>query len=182
MLNTCMLDNNTHKKSQTILATVHHICIVSVYHLVEPPYLRLEPDDAPASVRGSGLSRPAKILLFSWRGDRHCCVDLVGVSPARSNWQQAAEALRLVQEAKCAKHAETCLAHGFDFAPFSFSVLGSFGPTAQEVLTRVCQRYVSHARIRPWEAHQWVYRRLSFAVMRGVAEQFVRRQSSDFGW
>ena len=95
-----MLDNNTHKKSQTILATVHHICIVSVYHLVEPPYLRLEPDDAPASVRGSGLSRPAKILLFSWRGDRHCCVDLVGVSPARSNWQQAAEALRLVQEAK----------------------------------------------------------------------------------
>ena len=100
----------------------------------------------------------------------------------RFSWRQAVEALRLVHIAKRAKHAGTCLAHGFDFAPVSFSVLGSFGPTAEEILTRFCQQYVSHARIRPWEAHQWVYHRLSFAVMRGVVEQFVRRQSSDFGW
>ena len=100
---------------------------------------------------------------------------------ARSSWRQAVEALRLVQEAKRAKHAETCLAHGFDFAPFTFSVLGSFCPVAEEILTRFCKRYVSHAHIRPWEAHQWVYRHLSFTIMRGVAEQFVRRLSSDFG-
>ena len=80
------------------------------------------------------------------------------------------------------KHAETCLAHSFDFAPFSFSVLGSFSLAAEEILTRVCQRYVSHARILPWEAHQWVYQRLSFPVMHGVAKQFIRRQSSNFGW
>ena len=35
MLITCMLDNYTHKKSQTILAIMHHICIVSVGVRVE---------------------------------------------------------------------------------------------------------------------------------------------------
>ena len=78
-----------------------------VYYLVEPPHLWQERDDALASRRGSGLTRPADILLFSWRGDQHCCVDRVGVSPTHSGWQQAAEALRLVQEAKRANHAET---------------------------------------------------------------------------
>ena len=28
------------------------------------------------------LTRPANILLYGWRGDRHSCVDLLGVSPA----------------------------------------------------------------------------------------------------
>ena len=70
-----------------------------MYHLVEPPHLRLEREHAPASGRGSGLTRLSYILLFSWRGDRHCCVDLVGVSPARSKLRQAVQALRLVQKA-----------------------------------------------------------------------------------
>ena len=33
-----------------------------------------------------------------------------------------------------------------------------------------------------WAAHSYVFHRLSFAVMRGVAEQFVGRQLSTFGW
>ena len=144
--------------------------------------MRLERDDAPDSGRGSGPTRPVDILLLSWRGDRHCCVDVVGVSPARYTRRQAVEALRVVQEAKRVKYAETCLAHGFDFPTFCFSVLGSFGPAAEEIITRFCPRYVSNARIRPWEAHQWVYHRMSSLVMRGVAEQFICRQSSDFGW
>ena len=81
---------------------------------------------------------------------------LVEKSRTRSNWRQEVEALHLVQEAKRAKHGETCLANGFDFAPFSFSVVWSFGHAANEILTRVY-----HARIRPWEAHLWVYRGLS---------------------
>ena len=28
----------------------------------------------------------------------------------------------------------------------------------------------------------WVFRRLSLSIMRGVAEQFVCRQLTDFGW
>ena len=33
-----------------------------------------------------------------------------------------------------------------------------------------------------WEAHDWVFRRLSFAIMRGVSEQLIGRQLADFSW
>ena len=33
---------------------------------------------------------------------------------------------------------------------------------------------ISNVRIQPWATLQWVYCRLSFVVMRSVAEQFVR--------
>ena len=39
--------------------------------------------------------------------------------------------------------------------------------------------YNSHAQIPQWETHALVFRRLSFADMRGVAEQFVGRQLVD---
>ena len=29
-----------------------------------------------------------------------------------------------------------------------------------------------HAEVADWESHVWIYRRLCFAIMRGVAEQF----------
>ena len=51
--------------------------------MVEPPHLRLARDVAPYSARGYGLTKPAYIFLYAWRGDRHFFVDLVGVSPAR---------------------------------------------------------------------------------------------------
>ena len=50
---------------------------------------------------------------------------------ARFCRRRAGEALRLVKEAKCAHHAETCFAHVFDFAPFSFLV--SFGLATEEI-------------------------------------------------
>ena len=64
--------------------------------------------------------------------------------------------------------------------PFCFSTFGSFGP--EELLSRIFQRYYSHARIPKWEAHAWVFRRLFFAIMRGVAEHPVGRQLVIFSW
>ena len=90
---------------------------------------------------------------------------------------QTAEAIRLVQKATRAKHADTCLAPWLQLCSIQFLCL-RVSPVPEENLTRVYQRYVSHARIRPWEAHQWFYRRFSFTVMRGVAEQLIRRQPS----
>ena len=86
------------------------------------------------------------ILVFTW---------LACLQPAL--WDHTLQVLCQVPKAKCAKRAESCLAHDFDFAPFSFSLLWPFGPAAQEILTRVCEHYVSHSCIRPWEAHLWVY-------------------------
>ena len=47
---------------------------------------------------------------------------------------------------------------------FGFSVFGSFGPAAQELLDLICRRYRIHACVAEWEAHAWVHRRLSFGV------------------
>ena len=112
----------------------------------------------------------------------HYATIIVGVSPARGGWRDAASALPSVEQGKRDKHAHICKSHGFDFIPFGFSSLGSFGPAAEELLSRICQRYISHAQVSSWEAHSWVFRLLSFAVMRGVTEQFVSRQLSTFEW
>ena len=66
--------------------------------------------------------------------------------------------------------------------PFGFRFFGSFSLAAQKLLDRICQRYHIHARITEWEAHTWVHRRLSFAVLRGVADQLVGRRLDSFGW
>ena len=139
---------------QTLGIILRH---AGICHVVEPGHLRFERDVSLESGRGSGLTRPADILLYSWRGDSHCCVDLVGVSPARSGWRDAAAALPSVEQGKRDKHSATCRSHGFDFIPFGFSTFGSFGPAAEELLSRICQRYSSHARIPEWEAHAWCF-------------------------
>ena len=103
-------------------------------------------------------------------------------SPARSSWRDAASALSSVEQGKRDKHASTCRSHGFDFIPFGFSTFGSFGPEAEALLSRICQRFSSHVQVPEWEAHDWVFRRLSFAIMRGVSEQLIGRQLADFSW
>ena len=102
--------------------------------------------------------------------------------PARGGWRDAVSVLSVVEQAKRDKHTDTCASHRFDFVPFSFSVFGSFGPATHELLDRICRRYRTHARIAEWEAHARVHNRLSFAVMRWVAEQFVGRDVASFGW
>ena len=96
--------------------------------------------------------------------------------------RDATTALRSVEQGKSDKHARLCISHGLDFSPFGFSTFRSFGLAAEELLDRLCRMYVSRAHIPPWEAHPWVYRRLSFSIMQGVVEQFVRRQWMDCGW
>ena len=106
-----------------------------ITHAVEPQHLRPSRDEGPESGRGSGLTRLADILLYGWRGDRHCCVDLVGVSPARGGWRDAASALASVEQAKRDKHTQTCPCHCFDFVPFGFSVFAPFSLHPRSSLT-----------------------------------------------
>ena len=73
------------------------------------------------------------------------------------------------------KHGSTCKSHSLDFIPFGFSTFGSFGPEAEALLSRICQRFSLHVQVPEWEAHDRVFRRLSFAIMRGVSEQLIGR-------
>ena len=97
---------------------------------------------------------------------------------ARGTWRDAASARACIVEGKREKHARTCRSHGFDFISFGFTSLGSFDPAPMELLSCICQRYSSHAQVSSWEAHSLVFCRSSFAVMRGVVEQFVGRHVS----
>ena len=74
------------------------------------------------------------------------------------------------------------MSHSVDFVPFHFSTWGSFRPKAEGLLPCIYQGLILHFRIRVWEAHDWVFRRLSFMVMRRVAEQLVDRQMADVIW
>ena len=131
---------------------------------------------------GSGLSRPANILLYSWRGDSHCYVALVSVSPGRGGWRDGVSTLLSIQQGKRDKHAYTCESHGMGFIPLYFSTMGSFGPQAERLLSCICWRLISHVHILEWEAHDWVLSRLSFAAMCKVDEQLVGWHLADFSW
>ena len=66
--------------------------------------------------------------------------------------EDVAFALAYVEQGKRDKHARTCRSHGFDFISFGFSSRSSFGPEAEELLSRICLRYSSHVQVPPWEA------------------------------
>ena len=97
------------------------ICHAWIGHAVEPLNLCHESDDSPETSRGSSLTRRANILLYSWRGDSHCCKGLIGVSRAYGGSRDVASALASVEHGERDKHAPTCRSHGFDFIPFLLS-------------------------------------------------------------
>ena len=76
----------------------------------------------PSSVAAPGSLTPRNILPYGWRGDRHYCEGLVGVSSARGRWRDVVSALAIVEHAKQDKHKQTCASHRFDLVPFGFSV------------------------------------------------------------
>ena len=121
--------------------------------MVEPTHLRLEHDDSLISVRGYRLTKLVDILLYAWRGDRHCYVDLVGVFAARMGRRNACSTLLFIEKGKSDKYARSCISYGFDFSPFGFLFIGSFFPAPEDLLYRFCRKYVSHAHIPKWEAY-----------------------------
>ena len=100
----------------------------------------------------------------------------------QNGWRDAASALPFVKQGKQDKHYVTGRSHGFDFIQFGFSTFGSLSPTATKLLSHICQRYSSHARIPKWEACACVFRQLSFAVTSGFAGQFVDRKLPGNVW
>ena len=51
-------------------------------------------------VGGSCLTCLVDNLLYSWRDDSHCCVDLVSVLPTRGGWTDVTFALASVEQGK----------------------------------------------------------------------------------
>jgi hypothetical protein len=122
--------------------------------------------------------RPADILLDWHEFVRKTCVDVTVVSPIKAfmseNFIVGKDAKRAEDE-KHSKHADACHASGFDFLPFSVDVFGVFAPEAKKLLLNIAS-ILEVAKGYPKSlARNITFRRISFAIHRGVARQLVDR-------
>ena len=128
---------------------------------------------------GRSTLRPADILVFGWTGGKHACVDLTCVSPlvglGNGVFRVGQSALKAAT-CKVAKHEKACIDNQHVFVPFAFDTFGFLAPEAVDVLNRV-QR-VMHSFVMTPRSMNIVFKRLSFAIQKGLAAQLVARLPS----
>ena len=78
---------------------------------------------------------------------------------------------------KVAKHERACVENQHVFLPFAFDTFGFLPPDAVEVLKRV-QR-VLHGNVMSPRSSNVVFRRIGFAIQKGLAAQLVARLPSN---
>ena len=112
-------------------------------------------------------------------GGLHACVDLTGVSPlvglGCSTFTFGHAALKAAS-CKVTKHEKACLENQHVFIPFAFDAFGFLAPEAVELLGRV-QR-VMHNNVMMPRSMNVVFKRLGFAIQKGLAAQLVVRLPS----
>ena len=119
-------------------------------------------------------------ILYSSLDDSHCCVDLVGVSPAWSNWRDIASALPFFEGSKQDKHSATWKSSVLDFISIGLSTFGSISRAAEEfVIFSVIQ--FSRMNPRVGGACLGDPSALLF-VRRIVPQQFIGLQLSVYSW
>ncbi|MFS8017406.1 hypothetical protein Hanom_Chr15g01380001 [Helianthus anomalus] len=74
---------------------------------------------------------------------------------------------------KVIKHEKACLDNQHVFIPFVFDTFGFLAPEAVDLLCRV-QR-VMHSNVMTLRSMDVVFKRLSFAIQKGLAAQLVAR-------
>jgi hypothetical protein len=74
---------------------------------------------------------------------------------------------------KVAKHERACSENQHVFIPFAFDTFGFLAPEAVDVLKRV-QR-VMHSNVVSPRSQDVVFKRISFAIQKGLAAQLVAR-------
>jgi hypothetical protein len=126
------------------------------------------------------LFRPAD-LLIDYDGVRRKCVDVTVVSPIKVNMPvtfiAGKDALRAQQD-KHAKHTSACLNNGFYFGAFAVDVFGVLSPEALNFCKFIASLLEATKQYSKSMALNIVYRRISFAIHKGVAKQLVDRMES----
>nr|GEW59619.1 hypothetical protein [Tanacetum cinerariifolium] len=118
--------------------------------------------------------RPADVLVFDWVGGKHACVDLTEVSPLvglSSRGFTAGQTALKAASGKVTKHEKACIENQHVFIPFAFDTFGFLAPEGVELLSRV-QR-VMHNNVMTPRSTDVVFKRIGFAIQKGLATQFV---------
>jgi hypothetical protein len=120
--------------------------------------------------------RPADVLIYSWDRGKRVCVDLTGVSPLvgfGSGVFVVGQAAAKAAEAKVAKHEKACTENQHGFSPFAFDTFGFLASEAVVLLRRI-QKFVNR-NLATASSAEYVFRRVGFAIQKGVAVQLVAR-------
>nr|GFA95879.1 putative exostosin-like protein [Tanacetum cinerariifolium] len=128
---------------------------------------------------GRSPLRLTDVLVFSWVGGKHACVDLTGVSPLvglRGRGFTAGQAALKAASGKVAKHEKACIENQHVFIPFTFDTFGFLAPEAVELLSRV-QR-VMHNNVMTPRSTNVVFKHIGFVIQKGLAAQLVARLPS----
>nr|GFC92797.1 putative reverse transcriptase domain-containing protein [Tanacetum cinerariifolium] len=128
---------------------------------------------------GRSTLRPTDILIFGWVGGKHACVVLTRVSPLvglSSRGFTAVQAALKTASGKVTKHEKTCIENQHVFIPFAFDTFGFLAPEAVELFSRV-QR-VMHIIVMTPKSTDVVFKRIGFAIQKGLAGQLVTRLPS----
>ncbi|GKB81617.1 hypothetical protein Tco_0948512 [Tanacetum coccineum] len=123
---------------------------------------------------GRSTLRPVDVLIFGWVGGKHACVDLTGVSllvGLSSRIFTVGQAALKAASGKVTKHEKACIDNQHVFIPFAFDTFSFLASEAVELLSRV-QR-VMHNNIMTPRSTDVVFKRISFAIQKGLAAQLV---------
>ncbi|KAK2446469.1 hypothetical protein QL285_017276 [Trifolium repens] len=125
---------------------------------------------------GRSTLRPADVMVYEWVGGKHACVDLTGVSPLVGLGTMTFTAGQTTLKAascKVVKHEKTCSDNQHCFIPFAFDTFGFLAPETVSLLHRI-QKIMNNNVVSP-RAMNVVFKRIEFAIQKGVAMQLVVR-------
>ncbi|GKF75170.1 hypothetical protein Tco_0224614, partial [Tanacetum coccineum] len=118
-------------------------------------------------------------LVFERVGGKHACVDLIEVSllvGLSGRGFTVGQAVLKAASCKVTKHEKSCIENQHVFIPFAFDTFGFLTPEAVELLNRV-QRVMNSNVMTPRSTYV-VFRKISFAIQKGLAAQLVARLTS----
>ena len=145
----------------------------------------LAPSREASGVVPDSLSRPADILLPTWRHGRPAALDVHVISPLQQlTLHEAAStpghALEVGVQRKLSAHLSACRGAGVDFPPIVAETLGGLGQDTIHLVRSlgdlIAQRVVSH--LDSYDPTSHLFYRLAIALWRGNACLWVHRHPS----
>ncbi|GJU97912.1 hypothetical protein Tco_1327183 [Tanacetum coccineum] len=128
---------------------------------------------------GRSTLRPADVLVFGCVRGKYACVDLTRVSPLMglsSRGFTAGQSALKSASCKVTKHEKTCIENQHVFIPFAFESFGFLAPDVVELLSRI--QWVMHNNFMTPRSADVIFKRIGFAIQKGLAAQLVARLPS----
>jgi len=110
------------------------------------------------------------VMVYGWVGEKHVCVNLIGVSPLVrlcvgpfTVW----ETVLKVASSKVVKHEKTSSDNQHVFTPFVFDTFGFLASKAIDLLHRV--QKVMHGNVMSPRSINVVFKRIGFVIQKDLA-------------